>query len=124
MKRYASRNVTVYGPAVGLVWPSGSLSQTVHSELKPPSLLMAMNSMARPAKSWMMNCPSSVSASAHSPPTVQYTAVMAPVMKMPWVRVMPVKTESRVAMAAHLAPTSTIFSSSPDQARACWVGML
>lgn len=49
---------------------------------------------------------------------------MQPVMKMPWVIEMPVKTESRVAMAAHLAPTSTIFSSSPDQASACCVWML
>lgn len=36
----------------------------------------------------------------------------------------PVKTDNRVAMAAHLAPTSTIFSSTPDQASACWVGRL
>ncbi len=34
------------------------------------------------------------------------------------------KTDSRVAMAAHFAATSTIFSSIPDQARACWVGRL
>ncbi len=33
-------------------------------------------------------------------------------------------TDSRVAIAAHLAPTSTIFSSMPDQASACWVGRL
>lgn len=49
---------------------------------------------------------------------------MIPVMKMPWVREIPVKTDNRVAMAAHLAPTSTIFSSSPDQASACCVGTL
>ncbi len=71
MNRYASRKVTVYGPAVGSVWPSGSLSQTVHSVLKPSSLLIAVTSIAIPANSWMTNWPSSVSASAHRPPTVQ-----------------------------------------------------
>ena len=69
----------------------------------------------------MTNWPNSVSASAHRPPIVQYTAVIAPVMRMPWLRDMPVKTDNRVAIAAHLAPTSTIFSSIPDHASACWV---
>ncbi|CAM5303978.1 hypothetical protein SCANM63S_03291 [Streptomyces canarius] len=80
--------------------------------------------IATPASNWMTNWPSSVSASAHRPPIVQYTAVIAPVMRMPWFSEMPVKTDSRVAMAAHLAPTSTIFSSMPDQASACCVERL
>ncbi|CAM5446428.1 hypothetical protein STENM223S_10031 [Streptomyces tendae] len=42
-------------------------------------------------------------------------------MRMPWFSETPVNTDSRVAMAAHFAPTSTIFSSIPDQASACWV---
>ncbi len=42
-------------------------------------------------------------------------------MTMPWVMLIPVKTDNKVAMAAHLAPTSTILSSMPDQASACWV---
>ncbi len=61
----------MYGPTVGWVWVSGSLSHTVHSELKPPSSPMTVTSMATPASNWMTNCPSSVSASAQSPPTVQ-----------------------------------------------------
>lgn len=87
-------------------------------------LFSAMTSIETPASNWMTNWPSSVSASAHSPPIVQYTAVMLPVMRMPWVRVTPVKTVSRVEIAAHFAPTSTIFSRMPDQASACCVGTL
>ncbi|CAM5702624.1 hypothetical protein SVIOM342S_05820 [Streptomyces violaceorubidus] len=49
---------------------------------------------------------------------------MTPVIRMPWLSEMPVKTDSSVAMAAHFAATSTIFSSMPDQASACWVGRL
>lgn len=50
--------------------------------------------------------------------------VITPVIRMPWLSEMPVKTDNRVAIAAHLAPTSTIFSSTPDQASACCVGRL
>lgn len=62
----------MYGLTSGLVWPSSAgSSQTLHSVLKPLSSAMTATSIAIPAMNWMTNWPSSVSASAQSPPTVQ-----------------------------------------------------
>lgn len=80
-----------------------------------------MDSAARP---WMTNWPNSVRASAHRPPTVQYSRVTMPVSRMPWVIDMPVKTFSSTATEAHFAATSNTFSRAPLHARACWVGTL
>lgn len=80
--------------------------------------------MASAAMPWMTNWPKSVSASAHSPPTVQYRRVTTPVIRMPVVIDIPVNTLSSTATDAHLAATSNTLSRAPLQARACWVGTL
>ena len=77
--------------------------------------------IANAATPWMTNCPSSVSASAHRPPAVQYTSVTTAVMTMPHTSGTPTNSCSSRAIADHFAATSKTFSSDPLHASTCCV---